>query len=183
MTLRSNHYDVAFEAYLRHLRLPYVAVDETRRALIADASLKSMDFIVYAPGDVNLLVDVKGRRFPSAGESGGHCWENWATHDDISCLQQWQQVFGLQFKAMLLFAYEIMEERYRNQHETLWSFRGREYAFYGVWVDDYVTAMRVRSSRWETVTLPAADFRRFRTPLADLLLPGVNPTMLQGPTL
>ena len=63
MAIRANHYDAAFEQYLRANRVPYVAVDEQRRALAADASLKSFDFIVSRPGGGSLLVDVKGRRF------------------------------------------------------------------------------------------------------------------------
>jgi hypothetical protein len=91
MAKRTNHYDVAFEEYLRNLRTPYVAVDETRRALLSQASLKSMDFIVYSVRQRNLLVDVKGRRFPSGGESQNHQWENWATGDDLDSLLQWHK--------------------------------------------------------------------------------------------
>ena len=47
---RDNHYEAAFEAFLRARRLPYVAVDEARRSLVADGSLKSLDFIVSPPG-------------------------------------------------------------------------------------------------------------------------------------
>jgi hypothetical protein len=39
-------------------------VDETHRAMLDDAPVKSLDFIVHGPGGVRLLVDVKGRRFP-----------------------------------------------------------------------------------------------------------------------
>jgi hypothetical protein len=65
MAKRTNHYDAAFEAYLRRARVPFVVVDEARRARLNQLSLKSMDFIVTAPGNRNLLVDVKGRQFPS----------------------------------------------------------------------------------------------------------------------
>ena len=61
---RDNHYEAAFEAYLRARRLPYIAVDEARRSLVADGSIKSLDFIVSPPGQLSWLVDVKGRRFP-----------------------------------------------------------------------------------------------------------------------
>src|SRR5205807_5961914 len=61
---RSNHYEAAFEAYLQWHRLCYVAVDETRRAMLGDASVKSLDFIVHGENDCRLLIDVKGRRFP-----------------------------------------------------------------------------------------------------------------------
>jgi len=46
MVKRENHYEAAFEAYLRQQRLPYVAVDEAKRSRLSDRSLKSLDFIV-----------------------------------------------------------------------------------------------------------------------------------------
>lgn len=170
MALRSNHYDVAFEAYLRWLRTPYVAVDETRRALAGDASLKSLDFIVYSPRGRNLLVDVKGRRFPTAAEGGGgHCWENWATEEDVVSLLRWEQVFGPGFRAMLVFAYDIVDPRYRARHPQVWEFRRRAYAFYGVWVDEFARTMRTRSPAWETVSLPLREFARLRRPIDDFV--------------
>ena len=73
MAKRDNHYEAAFEAWLRWLRVPYVAVDESHRAAAPtprgdERSLKSLDFIV-SPADWpgSWLVDVKGRQFPTAG--------------------------------------------------------------------------------------------------------------------
>jgi len=169
MAIRSNHYDVAMEAYLRTLRTPYVAVDESRRALLADASLKSFDFIVYSEAGDNLLIDVKGRRFPTTSTSGRHYWENWATRDDLISLLQWEQVFGGGFRSMLVFAYDVVDERYWGVHPQRFEFRGRNYAFYAVAADDYAAAMVGRSPVWETVTLPASEFRRLRRPLDDCL--------------
>jgi hypothetical protein len=175
MALRSNHYDAAFEAFLRQERRPYVAVDETKRALVPGSSLKSLDFIVYSLQGRNLLVDVKGRKFPSGSdadsESGprGHCWENWATAEDLSSMLQWEQVFGLEFRAALVFAYEITHPRWRERHPSVWEFRNREYAFYGIWADDYARVMRSRSPRWETVSLPMREFAELRRPIGDLL--------------
>ncbi|MFL5329954.1 MAG: HYExAFE family protein [Gemmataceae bacterium] len=44
---RGNHYEAAFEDYLRDRALPYIGVDETRRSLLGDGPVKSLDFIVY----------------------------------------------------------------------------------------------------------------------------------------
>jgi len=169
MALRSNHYDAAFEEYLRRLRAPHVVVDEQRRSLLADASLKSMDFIVYSRRRVNLLVDVKGRRFPSGGEGRGHKWENWATEDDLASLTRWEQVFGGGFRSTLVFAYHVLEERWLGELADPFRHRGRTYAFYGIWADDYRERMRARSASWETVSLPSAEFRRLRRPIAEFL--------------
>lgn len=65
MANRDNHYEAAFEEFLRQRQIPYVAVDESKRTLMAESSLKSLDFIVSIPERGSLLVDVKGRHFPS----------------------------------------------------------------------------------------------------------------------
>jgi hypothetical protein len=172
MAIRSNHYDAAFEEFLRGRRAPHVVVDEQRRSLLCDASLKSMDFIVYAADRVNLLVDVKGRRFPSGGDAQGglgHKWENWATQDDLDSLAQWERVFGPGFRSTLVFAYHVLDPRWLPELHDPFPFRNRIYAFYGVWADDYREAMRTRSASWETVSLPSAQFRELRRPIAEFL--------------
>ena len=62
MADRNVHYEAAFEAFLRDKGIPYVAVDEAKKALFANAKLKSFDFVVYSKNGPNLLVDVKGRQ-------------------------------------------------------------------------------------------------------------------------
>ena len=43
MANRDNHYEAAFEEFLRSRGVPYVAVDEARRSLLSDgASIKSL---------------------------------------------------------------------------------------------------------------------------------------------
>lgn len=165
MAKRSNHYDVAFERFLRLLRRPYVAVDETRRALYRDASLKSMDFVVYSASNSNLLIDVKGRRFPQ----GSRCWENWAMLDDISSLLEWEKVFGNGFRSMLVFAYEVSSPTEMEYHEVTWEFQSRRYAFYGVWARDYAEVMKTRSPSWQTVNLRASDYQKLRQPILSVL--------------
>jgi hypothetical protein len=188
MAKRTNHYDAAFEAYLRRARVPFVVVDEARRARLNQLSLKSMDFIVTAPGNRNLLVDVKGRQFPSgrgpesAGTRAGHKrighkWENWATKDDLDSLLRWQEVFGDGFRAVLVFAYELLDPRAADDPaagmsvgpEGPFSHRDRVYSFFGVWADDYRTAMHARSQSWETVSVPSREYRDLRIPFAELL--------------
>ncbi len=83
MANRDNHYEAAFEEYLRSRGVPYVAVDEAKRSVLSDGgSIKSLDFIVSTPGQVTWLVDVKGRRFPS-GDIQKQYWKNWSTRDDL----------------------------------------------------------------------------------------------------
>ena len=81
MANRDNHYEAAFEEYLRSRGVPYVAVDEAKRSVLSDgASIKSLDFIVSSPGlasgcPISWLVDVKGRKFPS-GDIQKQYWKD-----------------------------------------------------------------------------------------------------------
>src|SRR5690606_21281934 len=84
MADRSNHYEAAFEAYVRAQRVPCVAIDEARRALADDGGLKSPDFLLYPREGPNLVVEVKGKRGKNA--SGRRRWENWVTTDDLDGL-------------------------------------------------------------------------------------------------
>ncbi len=78
MAQRRHHYERAFETFLRQRRIPYVAVDEARKALLppdasfrvagspdgaggGDEALKSFDFVLYGEA-CNFLIDVKGRK-------------------------------------------------------------------------------------------------------------------------
>jgi len=167
MANRDNHYEAAFEAYLRRERLPYIAVDEARRSLVPNGSLKSLDFIVSPPGDTTWLVDVKGRRFPS-GDEHQHYWKNWSTRDDLRSLAAWEQHFGHGFCPLLVFAYHLVGCRSPLPHDLLFEYREAHYGFVGVRLADYVPHARPLSESWDTVTMPAGQFRRSARPLVDL---------------
>lgn len=175
MTKRDNHYEAAFEAYLRARRIPYVAVDETRRSLgtatnaaadssereDAEQSLKSLDFIVSprAAGEQptgSWLVDVKGRRFPTAGKQ---YWRNWSTADELRSLAHWETLFAGQFQGLLVFAYNVVGDQAPLPAEELFEFRGGLYGFLGIRLDHYASWSRTLSPKWQTVHIPTAKFR------------------------
>ncbi|QDU82374.1 hypothetical protein Pla110_41290 [Polystyrenella longa] len=167
--LRHNQYELAFEEYVRAACIPYVAVDETRRSLLANSSLKSMDFIVYGAGEENLLIDIKGRQFPTGtspdeGKTSGHKWVNWATNDDVLSLLQWEQVFGENFIACFVFAYEVLDRRWYGELNDLFLFQNRTYAFYLIPVRDYYVQMKRLSESWDTYSVPAKVYRELAVP-------------------
>jgi hypothetical protein len=168
MANRDNHYEAAFEAYLRASRLPYIAVDEARRSLVVGGSVKSLDFIVSPPGQRSWLVDVKGRRFPS-GDEHHQYWKNWSTRDDLRSLAIWQDHFGADFCPMLVFAYHLVGSRSPLPQEQLFAFRGAHYGFLGVRLADYVPHARPLSESWDTVAMPTGLFRRAARPLEEWL--------------
>ena len=161
---RDNHYEAAFEQFLRARRLPYVAVDEARRSLVADGSLKSLDFIVSPPGETAWLVDVKGRRFPT-GDEHHQYWKNWSTRDDLRSLAAWQNHFGGGFCPLLVFAYHLVGSRSPLPAAQLFEFRSAQYAFLGVRLSDYLPYARPLSDSWDTVAMPTGLFRRAARPI------------------
>ena len=172
MVQRRFHYDRAFEYYLRAKAIPYVGVDEARKALYGPKKLKSFDFVVYARVGNNLLVDVKGRKH--SGRSRRQL-DNWVTEDDIKDLQQWQRVFGQGFSAALVFLYWCEAQPPDALFHEIFEHDDRWYAVLGVPLDQYRKHMRPRSAKWKTVHVPAADFGRIAHPLDTLLGGGVNP--------
>ncbi|HEY0008446.1 MAG TPA: HYExAFE family protein [Tepidisphaeraceae bacterium] len=161
MADRSVHYEAAFEAYLREKKIPYVAVDEAKKALFSDAKLKSFDFVVYSQSGPNLLIDVKGRQ--ARQTSTRPSFQTWATERDVEDLMQWQQVFGNGFQAVLAFVYWI--ENPLIPEPEMFTFRDRWYLLMGVELQEYRDHMRRRSEKWQTVALSAEDFRQLARPL------------------
>lgn len=165
MANRDNHYEAAFEEYLRWQRLAYVAVDEARRSLVAGGSLKSLDFIV-SPGDgTSWLIDVKGRRFPS-GDTSQQYWRNWSTRDDLWSLAQWHRHFGQNFEPLLVFAYHLVAGRSPVPEAELFEYRGQRYGFVAIRLADYVPHARSLSTSWDTVTMSTPVFRRYARPVS-----------------
>jgi hypothetical protein len=168
MAKRDNHYEAAFEAYLQDRRVAYVAVDEQRRSRIAAGSLKNVDFLVSPADGATLLVDVKGRRFPSGNRTKQY-WRNWTTWDDLRSLARWQDQLGDRSLALFGFVFHVIGERSPVAPEQLFEHRGRLYAMLAVRAADYIRFARPLSAKWQTVSMPAALFRQAAIPFDELL--------------
>ena len=164
MANRKVIYEACFEDYLRTAGVPYVAVDEAKKALFAGVRLKSFDFVVYSANGVNLLVDVKGRRFPYEHASGRRL-ENWTTREDLESLTQWEEVFGSGFAGLLAFCYHLTRPEAAEGFEVVHLFRGEYYALVGVYRNAYADAARPRSRAWNTVSVPTRTFRELVRPI------------------
>jgi len=169
----SVHYEAAFESYLQAKGWPYVLVDEAKKAVFADVSIKSFDFLVYSSAGRNLLVDVKGRKFPDSPRPGAkaasRAWENWVTQEDVDSLAEWEAIFGADFMAMLVFAYWLQGPPQRAPFEDVHLFRKRCYAFVAVPLADYARGARPRSEKWRTLSMPSAAFAQAAADLATYL--------------
>lgn len=172
MAQRRHHYEVAFEAYLRERRVPYISIDEARRAILPGIAplrveegpaLKAFDFVVYGHSE-NLLLEVKGRRLARAQRGRAPRLESWATRDDIHSLRAWASLFGAGFRAMLVFVYWCEDQPPDALFAEAFAHRNRSYAIRCVDVEAYASVMKPRSPKWGTVDLPTRVFESVSQP-------------------
>jgi hypothetical protein len=169
MAQRRFHYELAFEHYLRANAIPYVAVDEAKRALQGRdlrVKLKSFDFVVYSQAASNLLVDVKGRKH--SGKSGKSL-QNWVTQDDVEGLTEWAKIFGGGFEPAFVFMFWCEAEPPDALFQEMFEFAGRWYAVLAIRLRDYREHQRPRSAKWGTVSIPAKAFHAAAKPLKQML--------------
>lgn len=180
MATNRNHYERAFEAFLRATRVPYVSVNEARRAFLPPGArlsaledgtrtvtLKNFDFVVYG-SHKNQLIEVKGRRV-----GGSHAGspdrpgrlESWVTLDDVTAMERWETLFGGEFRAAFVFVYHCVRQPPDALFQQVFEHEGRWYAVRAVEVGAYRAHMVTRSDRWGTVHLPAGVFDRVSGPL------------------
>jgi hypothetical protein len=158
MADRNVHYEAAFEAFLRHRGVPYVAVDEAKKALFATAKLKSFDFVVYSKTGPNLLIDVKGRLLRDRAAKRG--FETWATERDVADLAQWEAGLRRGVQGGVLF--RLLDRAAAHARAGMFEYRNRWYLLMGIDLAEYRGAMRRRSAKWETVSLPASSSGSWR---------------------
>jgi len=178
---RDNHYEAAFEEYLRARKHPYVAVDEKRRSLLGAESLKSVDFIVSPGLGGSWLIDVKGRHFPAGRQK--QYWRNWSTRDDLRSLWRWERLFGERFAGLFVFAFMVVGDRSPVPAEELFAFRDHYYGFIGIRAADYLRASRQLSAKWDTVAVSAQQFRELAAPVEWFFQHGVEPFAADAQTL
>lgn len=188
VTQRRHHYEAAFEDFLRSSRIPYVAVDEAKKALLPESasprlevrrdgderasSVKSFDFVIYGESQ-NLLLEVKGRRISprslaaariDAARPARSRLENWVTQDDIDSLATWGSLFGSGFEPAFVFVYWCEEQPPDALFQEIFESRGRWYALRCVLLSDYRANMKVRSPRWRTVHIATSRFEQISQP-------------------
>ncbi len=163
MANRDNHYEAAFEEFLRRRQIPYIAVDEAKRARLSGDSLKSLDFVV-STAERRWLIDVKGRLFPSGTEQKQY-WKNWSPREDLLALASWERLFGEGFHGLFVFAYHVVGELSPVPADRLFSFRDRVYAFVGIPLAKYAPRARRISPKWDTVAMSVSGFRKHARPV------------------
>ncbi len=164
-----NHYERAFENWLRDNRIQYIAVDEQKRATFARSKIKTFDFLLYPPDGQIIITEVKGRLFKGTSLAKLTGLECWVTTEDVDGLTKWQEVFGPGHQAIFVFAYKIENIDVDFDGRDVFHFARNMYVFFCVKLDDYRKFMKRRSPKWQTITLPADKFRQCAIQMQKLL--------------
>ena len=165
-----NHYERAFENWLRDNHIQYIAVDEQKRATFARSKIKTFDFLLYPPNGQIIITEVKGRLFKGTTLAKLAGLECWVTTEDIDGLTGWQKVFGPGHQVIFVFAYKAENVDVDFDGRDVYDFDRNRYIFFSVELDSYRKFMKRRSPKWQTVTLPADKFRQCAVQMQKLLL-------------
>ncbi|MHC4132771.1 MAG: HYExAFE family protein [Planctomycetota bacterium] len=166
----ANHYEWAFENWLKDNRIRYLTIDENKRASFGHSKIKSFDFLIYPPNQKIVIAEVKGRTFDGASFVNLMGFECWVTMDDIEGMAYWKKYFGENYISAFVFAYRIKKIDVDFDGRDTFDYDGKKYIFFALKLDDYQAHMKLRSPKWKTVTLPAAKFREFAIQMQELLI-------------
>jgi len=167
---KSEHYERAFEDFLRRRQLPYIVVNQLRRPVVARRRIKNFDFIVRARSGQHYMIDIKGRQFPQKRGQQAALWENWITAKDVEGLALWQGYFGYGFTGLIAVTYCVKDRQYLRLFRDLHRFKGRTYGLVAMLFDDYRAHCRMRSPRWGAYYIPGKTFSQLARPVSTFLL-------------
>ena len=167
---RHAHYERAFQGYLADHQVPYVSVAQLARSADAVGRIKNFDLLVHTPSGGHYIVDVKGKRFPSASGKREVFWENWVHLDDLDGLVAWEEHFGEGYTGLLVFVYWLQADVPSPDELTLYAYRHRQYLMMGITVTDFLDNCRRRSLRWQALYVPTETFVDLVRPVDKLVL-------------
>jgi hypothetical protein len=176
---QTNQYEKAFAGWMMENRVQFVPIDQHKRAKFARNKVKSFDFIVYPkapnrPSDASVsprdiynaspaIVEVKGKLFKGSSLLGLKGFQNWVTIEDIHGLTSWQDSFD-GFDAFFVFVYRLQFPYADTGNYHTYEYDGERFFILTIALDDYKKNMTVRSKKWRTVSIGAADFRQHVVP-------------------
>jgi hypothetical protein len=97
--------------------------------------------------------------------------QTWVTGEDIEGLLEWRQAVAQQqtCQAGFVFAYRLTQVDVESDGLSVFEFEGQRYVFVLIELDRYRNNMKRRSPRWNTVYLPARQFRSAAVPLSNCM--------------
>ncbi len=156
-----NHYEKAFESWLKDNGVQYLAVDQQKRAAFSKSKIKSFDFLFYTPDSNAYIAEVKGRKFTSKTFTAFGSLPNWVTVDDVKGLENWVDIFGKRYQGLFIFVYNLENIDVDADGREIFEYRDKRYVFMAVTLDDYREGQTVRSKKWGTVHLSAEYYKNY----------------------
>ena len=169
---QTNLYEQAFRCYLTENKLPFIWIDQSKRPEFQKGAVKNFDFLVNPESDSPILIELKGRTFKGTSLAGLKGLDGWATFEDVQSLSHWLEQFRNETPAataFFVFAFRFDNIDIETDGWCLYDYSGRRLLFVAVPLDKYANAMKIRSPKWQTVTLPAKDFQREAIPIEKVL--------------
>jgi hypothetical protein len=167
-----NLYEQVFESWLQENHIPFVYIDQTKRLGQANDDIKNFDFLLRPDAQNPLLVEVKGRTFHGTSLAGLKGLDGWVTFEDVQALSHWHAAFEARSaaaQAMFVFIFRLEQIDVETDGRPVYDCGGERFLMLAVPLERYRDRMKLRSPKWKTVTLAAADFRRRAVPVEDIL--------------
>lgn len=154
-----NHYERAFESWLKDNGIQYLLVDQQKRTAFSRSKIKSFDFLFYAPDSNAYIAEIKGRKFSGKTFTAFGSLPNWVTIDDVKGLQNWVKIFGGRYQGLFVFAYELKNIDVDADGREIYEYLDGRYVFVAVRLSDYQKGAANRSKKWKTVHLSAEFYK------------------------
>jgi hypothetical protein len=170
-TEQANLYEQAFEGFLTENKIPFIWVDQSKRPEFCEPSIKNFDFLLYPDSESPVLIELKGRTFKGDSLAGLKGLDGWATFEDVQALSQWLAQFRRDFpaaEAFFVFAFRFANIDVETDGWGVYDWADKRFVFLAVPLEKYVEAMKIRSPKWQTVTLSAEDFRQAVIPINEI---------------
>jgi len=171
-TEQSNLYEQAFECFLAENKLPFIWIDQSKRPEFQDGPVKNFDFLIDPNSDSPVLVELKGRTFKGNSLTGLKGLDAWTTFEDVQSLKHWHSVFTSEkpkSRTVFVFAFQFANIDVETDGLPVYDWDDKRFLFLAVPLDKYAETMKVRSPKWQTVTMNAEDFRQWAIPIEKLL--------------
>lgn len=169
---QGNIYEEVFACWLAEHHITFVDINQSKRFSVQQQDVKNFDFLLRPRSKKPLLAEVKGRTFHGSTLAGLKGLDGWVTLEDVESMTYWQQRFQQEkpaAAAVFVFVFALEQIDVETDGQPVYDFDGRRFLLLAVPLEHYRAYMKQRSPKWQTVTLSAADFRRYAVPVEKII--------------
>ena len=169
---RATLYEQAFECFLAEKKRPFIWIDQSKCLEFQGGPVKNFDFLICPDTDSPVLVELKGRTFKGTSLAGIKGLDGWVTFADVRSLSHWLDPFQKDTpaaRAVFVFAFRFANIDIETDGWDVYDYSGERFLFLAIPLQKYASAMKIRSPKWQTVVLPAEDFRQHAVRVNELI--------------